>query len=232
MKRLTCWETAPGPVSAPRWRSLQISHHPLETEAAGKELFLGEVGQPPKIKEDPRKIRQQQFKRHKWPTNEDFSVNSQQSLTFFKDSSQNYNPAMIVCSVIWSNHFYVICEEQFMVLGKSRKTTFQQTAKVQKIFLTIFSRTQKHCRRGQCCLPIWKAKYSEPFVLGSLKWLTLLSLSSSVLSHSKSLYRLRTQDSFSLKMGRFVCGHTRTHKRQTVTSTTFTCCFDFLRNCP
>lgn len=35
--------------------------------------------------------------------------------------------------------------------------------------------------------------------------LTLLSLSSSFFNHSKSLYLLLTQESFSLKMGRFVC---------------------------
>lgn len=34
--------------------------------------------------------------------------------------------------------------------------------------------------------------------------LTLLSLSSSVFNHSKSLYLLLTRESFSLKMGRFV----------------------------
>ena len=55
VKRLTCWETAPGPVAAPRWRSRQISHHPLETEAAGWELFLGEVVRPPEIKQYPQK---------------------------------------------------------------------------------------------------------------------------------------------------------------------------------
>lgn len=47
-------------------------------------------------------------------------------------------------------------------------------------------------------------------MLSSPQLLTLLSLSSSALSHSKSLYRLRTDDSFSLKMGRLVCG--QTHK--------------------
>lgn len=35
--------------------------------------------------------------------------------------------------------------------------------------------------------------------------LTLLSRSSSFFSHSKSLYRLLTHDSFNLKIGRFVC---------------------------
>lgn len=39
--------------------------------------------------------------------------------------------------------------------------------------------------------------------------LTLLSLSSSFFSHSKSLYRLLTQESFSLKIGRFVCSQDR-----------------------
>lgn len=34
---------------------------------------------------------------------------------------------------------------------------------------------------------------------------TLLSLSNSVLSHLKSLYRLLTDDSLTLKIGRFVC---------------------------
>ena len=34
---------------------------------------------------------------------------------------------------------------------------------------------------------------------------TLLSRSSSLFSHSNSLYRLLTEDSFSLKMGMFVC---------------------------
>ena len=45
--------------------------------------------------------------------------------------------------------------------------------------------------------------------------LTLLSRSNSVLSHSKSLYRLRTDDSFKVKIGRFVWIHKKrqvTHK--------------------
>lgn len=42
--------------------------------------------------------------------------------------------------------------------------------------------------------------------------LTLLSRSNSFFSHSKSLYRRLTQDSFSLKMGRFVCK--KTHSTQ------------------
>lgn len=51
--RLTCWETAPDPVSAPRWKSHQICHHPLGKEAAGKELSPGEVVQPPERTDFP-----------------------------------------------------------------------------------------------------------------------------------------------------------------------------------
>lgn len=58
-------------------------------------------------------------------------------------------------------------------------------------------------------------RYSGAFVLRSPQCLTLLSLSSSALSHSKSLYRLRTDDSFSLKMGRLVCGQKNTDRMQT-----------------
>lgn len=47
-------------------------------------------------------------------------------------------------------------------------------------------------------------------------WLTLLSRSSSALSHSKSLYLLRTLDSFSLKMGRLVCGHKKATMRVSI----------------
>ena len=46
----------------------------------------------------------------------------------------------------------------------------------------------------------------------SLLCTTLLSLSSSFLSHSKSEYRLRTLDSFSLKTGRFVWNKTNKKK--------------------
>lgn len=50
-------------------------------------------------------------------------------------------------------------------------------------------------------------------VMGYIEWilyftLTLLSRSNSFFSHSKSLYRRLTQDSFSLKIGRFVCKKT------------------------
>lgn len=43
-----------------------------------------------------------------------------------------------------------------------------------------------------------------PRTEGGVTYCTLLSLSSSFLSHSKSLYRRRTEDSFCLKTGRFV----------------------------
>lgn len=55
----------------------------------------------------------------------------------------------------------------------------------------------------------------EPCHYGAL---TLLSLSSSFFNHSKSLYLLLTQESFSLKMGRFVCtnkGGKKTHNIST-----------------
>lgn len=58
------------------------------------------------------------------------------------------------------------------------------------------------------------AQYLGAFVWSSPWWLTLLSLSSSARSHSKSLYRLCTQDSFSLKMGRLVYEHTHVKNRK------------------
>lgn len=58
--------------------------------------------------------------------------------------------------------------------------------------------------------------------------LTLLSLSSSFFSHSKSLYLLRTQESFNLKMGRLVCLQ-KTHNICKLSLASKTVFFSFLK---
>lgn len=65
----------------------------------------------------------------------------------------------------------------------------------------------EHCRCFPQSEPLQYSAFSSPCVSISLQRLTLLSRSSSALSHSKSLYRLRTEDSFSLKMGKLVWKH-------------------------
>lgn len=67
----------------------------------------------------------------------------------------------------------------------------------------------KHDPRGSCCTHLYqhvlKLESNQTNQPPLLLTLTLLSLSSSLFNHSKSLYLLFTHESFNLKMGRFVC---------------------------
>lgn len=59
------------------------------------------------------------------------------------------------------------------------------------------------------CIYLNKTVLHKCLVYNVSRCHTLLSLSSSFFSHSKSLYLRRTHESFSLKMGRFVYNSTR-----------------------
>lgn len=189
LNRLTCWWTAPGPFVAPQWRTHQKGPHlsGMATVSSGlcpAEMVLQSAG-----------VRGQ----HRW-----------------WQQSKSWNPKSTLAVLSSQNcryfYIYIYIPKLTFHLLLTQRTNLQCNPTVYFTWSSTSSFYRSKCNTNivayQTILiislyPPAGLNYDpEPC---HYRALTLLSLSSSFFNHSKSLYLLLTQESFSLKMGRFVC---------------------------